>query len=198
MKALKKLFKENFLTGILVIGPLAVCYLVVKAVIDGADSFLQTSKWLPFQVPGFGFLISILIILAAGFFGRNFLGKYFFSLTGDVLSRVPVLGGVYKSIKQVFETLFINRAQHFSRVVLVSFPSHIGQTLAFVTSEEVPPEIQKMFPEPMLSVYLPTSPIPTNGFYVFIPKKDVRETTLNVEQAFKIIISLGLAKPHGH
>ncbi|MBK9294540.1 MAG: DUF502 domain-containing protein [Oligoflexia bacterium] len=198
MNLIKKLFKEYFLAGILVIGPLAVCFIVVKAVIDAADAFLQVNKWFPVDIPGLGVLVSVLIILGAGFLGKNFLGKYFISLTSDVVSKVPVLGGIYKSIKQIFETLFINREQHFRRVVLVTFPGQVSKTLAFVTSNEVPNEIKNLFSEPMLSLYIPTSPIPTNGFYVFMAKKDVQETSLTVEQAFKVIVSLGLANSNGH
>jgi uncharacterized membrane protein len=205
--SVKKLFKDYFLTGILFLGPLAIVLFVVKTVIEGADNILQTSRWLPVHVPGLGVLLSLAIILVAGFLGRNLLGRYVFSTASGMITHLPFLGGVYKSVKQVFETLFVNHEKHFSRVVLIPFPGPGGWTLAFVTSENAQPEIQKLYSEPMICLFLPTSPIPTNGYYVYFAKKDVKATSLKVDEAFKIIISLGLVTPdevktpelpHGH
>ncbi len=194
-KSTKKVFKDYFLAGILVLGPLTICYLVVRAIIEGADNALNTAGWMPVRIPGIGVLVALIIILFAGFLGRNLFGRYLFNATADVLGRVPILGNIYKSTRQVFQTLFVNQGNHFSRVVLIEFPSRIGWSLAFVTSEVVPIEVQKLFSEKLLSVYVPTTPIPTNGFYIYLAQKDVRDTELSVEQAFKIIVSLGLVVP---
>ncbi len=195
LNAFKKILQDYFLAGVLVLGPLAICYMVVKAVIEAADSALYTNHWMPVHIPGLGFLVSILLILFAGFLGRNILGRFIFGLASDGFSRIPILGSVYTSVKQILETLFVNQDKHFRRVVLVEFPQRAGWSLAFVTSEIIPDEIQKNFDQPMLSVFLPTTPIPTNGFYFFVARKDTKESSLSVEQAFKIIVSLGLVVP---
>jgi uncharacterized membrane protein len=143
--SIKKIFKDYFLSGVLFLGPLAIVFFVVKTVIEGADSILQTSKWLPVHIPGLGIVLALCIILVAGFLGKNLFGRYIFSVASEVVTHLPFLGSIYKSIKQVFQTLFVNHEKHFSRVVLVPFPSAQGWTIAFVTSEEVPLEIEKLF-----------------------------------------------------
>jgi uncharacterized membrane protein len=144
-----------------------------------------------------GFLLSLALIVFAGFLGRNILGRFVFGLASDLLGKIPILGTVYTSVKQILETLFVDQQKHFSRVVMVEFPREGHWSLAFVTSEVVPKEMQKDLNPSMISVFLPTTPIPTNGFYFFVEKSRVRETEISVQQAFKIIVSLGLASQSG-
>jgi uncharacterized membrane protein len=191
-QALKNIFKAYFLTGLLVLGPLAISYYVIKLIVDAADSTLATSKWAPINVPGFGLLIAIVIILFSGFLGKNVLGRYLFVGAGDVIRKIPVVGSIYSSTKQVFETLFDSEKRTFGRVVLVNYPHLESWSLAFVTSEEPPNKIENLFPEKVLSVYIPTTPNPTSGFYIFVPVSKTRPTSLTVDEAFKIIVSLGL------
>src|SRR5690348_4165827 len=110
----KKIFKDYFLAGILVLGPLAICYLVVKAIVEGADRALDTASWMPVHIPGLGMVLAVLIILFAGFLGRNLFGRYLFNVTSEILIRIPLLGNIYKSTRQVFQTLFVNHDGHFS------------------------------------------------------------------------------------
>src|SRR4051812_11044752 len=114
-KSTKRIFKDYFLAGILVLGPMAICYLVVKAIIEGADTALNTAIWMPVRIPGIGVLVALVIILFSGFLGRNLFGRYIFSATSQVLLRVPLLGNIYKSTSQIFQTLFVNHGDHFSR-----------------------------------------------------------------------------------
>ena len=194
---LKNIFKSYFVAGLLVLGPVVISLYFIQTVIQGTDSVLQTSKWFPFPIPGLGFLIALIIILLAGFLGKNVFGKFIFTTAGEVLTRIPVIGAVYSSMKQVFDTLLSDRHKSFGRVVLIPYPHETTWTLAFVTAEGVPSEIQNQFSETMVSVYVPTTPNPTSGFYLYVPEEKTKIVEMSVEQAFKTVVSLGLvqAKP---
>jgi uncharacterized membrane protein len=195
--SLKNIFKMYFITGLLVLGPLVISVYFIQTLIQGTDAVLQTSKWIPFQVPGAGVLLALIIILLAGFIGRNVFGKYIFSSAGEVLTHIPVIGTIYTSIQQVFDTLLGDRHKHFGRVVLIEYPHSGSWSMAFVTSDVVLPQIQKHFTEKMISVYVPTTPNPTSGFYLFVPEVKTKPCALTVEQAFKTIVSLGLVHGRG-
>lgn len=190
LATLKRIFRTYFLTGLLVLGPLVISGYIIKIIIETTDNILVTDRWLP--IPGLGFLIAIAIILLAGFLGKNVLGKYLFSGAGDLMIRIPVVGTIYSSTKQVFETLLGGQNKQFGRVVLINYPHAESWTLAFVTAENAPAEVQKLVKDPLLSVYVPTTPNPTSGFYMYIPKSKALATQINVDSAFKIIVSLGL------
>jgi uncharacterized membrane protein len=191
-KRLKNIFKAYFVAGLLVLGPLVISVYFIQTVIQGTDAILQTSKWFPFPIPGLGVAIAIIIILIAGFLGRNVFGKFIFTTAGDVFTHIPVIGTIYSSIQQVFDTLLGDRQQHFGRVVLIEYPHSESWTLAFVTSDEVFSEVQKEFQEKMISVYVPTTPNPTSGFYLFVKESKTKPCALTVQQAFKVIVSLGI------
>jgi uncharacterized membrane protein len=190
VNGLKRIFKSYFLTGLLVLGPLVISGFIVKVIIETTDNILVTDKWLP--IPGLGILAALVIILFAGFLGKKVLGKYLFTGAGDILIKIPIIGAIYSSSKQVFEAILGGQQKKFGRVVLINYPHEKSWTLAFVTAEEVPSEVQKLVSEPLLSVYVPTTPNPTSGFYMYIPKSKALETHMEVDDAFKTILSLGL------
>jgi uncharacterized membrane protein len=190
ISGLKRIFKSYFLTGLLVLGPLVISGFIIKVIIETTDNILVTDKWLP--IPGLGILAALVIILFAGFLGKNVLGKYLFTGAGDILIKIPIIGAIYSSSKQVFEAILGGQQKKFGRVVLINYPHEHSWTLAFVTSETVPTEVQKLVSDPLLSVYVPTTPNPTSGFYMYIPKSKAFETDMEVDDAFKTILSLGL------
>jgi uncharacterized membrane protein len=167
--------------------------LLVKSIAQFADTALQTSTWLPFTIPGLGLVVSLVIILLAGFLGRNLFGRYIFKYSHEFLTRVPVFGPLYNSIAQVFETILSNKNRSFSRAVLVPYPSDKTWALAFVTSENAPDEIQKLSADKLICVFVPTTPNPTSGFYLYVPEKNAKPTHYTVEQALKIVVTLGMA-----
>ena len=195
MNAIKRIFKSYFLTGLLVLGPLVISGYIIKAIIETADTALNTANWLPFPIPGLGIVLALGIILLAGFLGRNVIGRFVFSSAGEIIGRVPVIGGIYSSTKQVFEALLGNKNRHFGRVVLVEYPHSQSWTLAFVTAEEAPKEIQAVSKNSLISVYVPTTPNPTSGFFLFVPRDRTVETSMTVDAGFKLILSLGIV--HG-
>src|SRR5271155_3499150 len=103
INGLKRIFKSYFLTGLLVLGPLVVSGFIIMVIIETTDNILVTDKWLP--IPGLGILAALVIILLAGFLGKNVLGKYLFSGAGDILIKIPIIGAIYSSSKQVFEAI---------------------------------------------------------------------------------------------
>ena len=193
--ALKRIFKSYFIAGLLLLGPLVISIYVLRVIIQAADSTLRTSQWLPVPIPGLGVLIGVCLILVAGFVGKNYLGRILFSSAGELFSRIPLVGAVYSSTRQVFETLLGSSNRQFGRVVIIPYPNDFSWTLAFVTAENLSPEIQSKFSEKMISVYVPTTPVPTAGFYLYVPTTKTISTSMSVDDAFKIIISIGLAQP---
>jgi len=198
-QGLKQIFKSYFVTGLLVLVPLFVSVRIVTWVIRTTDEMVATSAWMPFYIPGLGLVFAIVVILLAGFIGRNVVGRYLFNSTGEILNRIPVVGAIYSSTRQLMETVLGGSQKNkFGRVVLVEYPHPGSQTIAFVTSETVPQEILGFFPEPFLSVYVPTTPNPISGFYLYVPASKAKQVPMSVEEAFKLVVSLGLVPPrHG-
>jgi uncharacterized membrane protein len=184
-QTIKSLFKSYFVAGLLVLVPLVVSVWVLRAVISSTDEMLDTSSWLGFNIPGLGLVTSIVIILVAGFIGRNVVGKYLFSSTGEILSRLPLVGTIYSSTRQMMETLVGGSHKKFGRVVLIDYPSSSSKTIAFVTSEEVPKEVSSKLKENHLTVFVPTTPNPISGFYLYVPSSQAVTVDLTVDEAFK-------------
>src|ERR1700677_4364720 len=113
LTAIKRIFRSYFLTGLLVLGPLVISGYIIKIIIEATDSVLVTDRWLP--IPGLGVIVALIIILIAGFLGKNVLGRYLFTGAGDVMVRIPIIGTIYSSTKQVFETLFGGTNKQFGR-----------------------------------------------------------------------------------
>lgn len=196
-KSIKRIFKNYFITGLIILGPLVISFWFLAFVVRSADRLIDTSGWLPFSIPGQGILVAVGLILTVGFLGRNFLGRFFFGSVGDVLAYVPVLGTVYKSMKQIFDSLLGERSKQFGKVVLVNFPTDSSWVLAFMTKAGTPPEVAQHFDEPMISVFMPTTPNPTSGYFMYVPKSKSRETDISVDTAFKYIVSMGLLEQDG-
>ncbi len=197
LNAIKNFFKLYFIAGLLVLGPLVISVWLVKFIVQSTDEALLTSQWLPFPIPGLGVVAAMAIILIAGFLGRNVLGRWIFAGTGEVFAHIPVIGTIYSSSKQVFESLLGDHHKNFGRVVLIQYPHPGTYTLAFVTSENVPTKVQKLVAEKLISVYVPTTPNPTSGFYLYVPQAQAKPTDMRVEEAFKVIVSLGMVKQKG-
>jgi uncharacterized membrane protein len=195
-QGLKQIFKSYFVTGLLVLVPLFVSVRIFTWVIRSTDEMLATAQWMPYYVPGLGLLLALAIILIAGFIGRNVVGRYLFNSTGEIINHIPFVGTIYSSTRQLMETVLGGSTKNkFGRVVLVEYPHPGAQTIAFVTSESVPQEVAHFFSEPHLSVYIPTTPNPISGFYLYVPVAKARQVSMSVEEAFKLVVSLGLVPP---
>lgn len=188
-------------TGILVTAPVAITlYLAVKFVLwmDVLVNKLLPPQYkfdnMPYTIPGLGLVVGVLFLIVVGMFAAGFLGRFFIKLGEWIVYKVPLVSSVYSVLKQVFETFFSSKTQAFSKVVMLEYPRKGIWILGFVSSD-LQGEIKNKCSDDMLSVFIPTTPNPTSGFLIFVPKKDCIEMDMTVEQGLKFVISGGLVEP---
>ena len=194
-----------FFTGLVVFGPLGLTVYVgwwLVSLIDNwvrplAPSALWPDNYLPVRVPGFGVVIALVGITFLGFLAANIAGRSLVGAGEAMLDRTPVLRSVYKSLKQIFETIFREGGTQFRKVGLVEYPAKGQWSIVFISSE--PPRViaEALGAEPMISVFLPCTPNPTTGFYFFVPTRDIVELPMTPDDAAKLIMSCGLIQPDG-
>lgn len=192
-----------FFTGLVIFGPVALTLYVAWWAIDTVDGwvrpFAPSSIWpdtyLPFHVPGFGVIIAAVGLTLLGFFAANFAGRTLVSLGEGMLDRTPIVRSLYKSLKQIFTTVFSQSSEQFRKVGLVEFPVKGTYSIVFLSSEP-PAEMSGRIPgKPMTSVFLPCSPNPTTGFYFYVPTDEIIELPYTPEEAVKLVMSAGLIQP---
>ena len=196
--------KKYFITGLLIWIPLVITIWVLKTVVDVLDQSLllmpaswQTENWLGIHIPGLGSLLTLLIILITGVFATNFFGAQLIELWHEVLHRIPVVNSIYSSVKQISDTLFSSSGQAFRKALLVQWPHEGAWTIAFLTGTPGGDVVNHVPPD-CLSVYVPTTPNPTGGYFVIVKRSDVIELDMTVDQALKYIISMGVVPPGGN
>jgi uncharacterized membrane protein len=194
-----------FFTGLVIFGPVAVTIYIAWWFIDTVDNWIKPlvparfwpDSYLPFHVPGFGVIIAIFGLTLLGFLAANIAGRTLVSIGEALLDRTPVVRGIYKSVKQIFETVFSQSGTQFRKVGLVEFPFKGSWSIVFITSDPAPAVAGVLPPGEMTSVFLPCTPNPTTGFYFFLPASDVIELAMTPEDAVKLIISAGVVQPEG-
>ena len=193
--------RKSLITGLLIWIPLVITLWVLKIIVDALDQSLlllpesaRTENWLGIHIPGLGAILTIAIVFATGVFAQNFFGARLLALWNEVLKRIPVVNSIYSSVKQISDTVFSSSGQAFRKALLVQWP-HAGMwTIAFQTG--VPGgEVPAHLPADCLSVYVPTTPNPTGGYFVIVRRADVIELEMTVDQALKYIISMGVVPP---
>lgn len=195
------MFKRYLITGLLVLVPLVITIWVLKTLLGTMDQtlLLLPSAWRPeavfgTYVPGLGALMTVLIVLVTGMVATNFFGKRILQFWEGLLARVPVVKSIYYSVKQVSDTLFSDSGQAFRKALLVQYPRQGCWTIAFMTGQpggDVANHLQGEY----ISVYVPTTPNPTSGFFLMMPRADVIELDMSVDDALKYIISMGVVIP---
>ena len=193
--------KKYFITGLLVLVPLFITVWVLSSIIGIMDQslFLLPESWRPkallgHEMVGLGAVLTVLIILFTGVIATNFFGKQLINLWEAMLARVPVVKSIYASVKQVSDTLFSDSGNAFRHAVLVQFPRQGTWTIAFITGQpggDIVNHLQGDF----VSVYVPTTPNPTGGYFLMMPRADVIELDMSVDEALKYIISMGVVAP---
>lgn len=203
----KQDLKNDLIAGLLVIIPLATTiWLTVTIAIWVIDFLTQIPKQLnPFEglnpllinVLNFvvGFTVPLLSILLIGLMARNIAGKWLLDFGERFLQAIPLAGQIYKTLKQLLETLLKDTNSKFRRVILIEYPRPGMWAIGFVTGN-VSSDIQAQMSETMLSVFIPTTPNPTTGWYAVVPEKDVVNLSMSIEEAFKILISGGIVSPN--
>ncbi|HEX2197886.1 MAG TPA: DUF502 domain-containing protein [Burkholderiales bacterium] len=196
--------KKYLITGLLIWIPLVITLWVLKAIVDLLDQSLlllpasvHTENWLGVHIPGLGAILTIVIVFVTGVFATNFFGAQLVEIWHDILHRIPVVNSIYSSVKQISDTLFSSSGQAFRKALLVQWPRAGMWTIAFLTGTPGG-GVARYLPDDCLSVYVPTTPNPTGGYFVIVQRKDVIELDMTVDQALKYIISMGVVPPLEH
>ncbi len=196
MRRLGKLLKNEMVTGLVLLAPIAGTAYLIAWIIRSVDGVLPDA-WRPRlfgePIPGVGVLLVLLLALTVGIFAHNYVGRRLVGGLDRVLSALPLFGGTYGLIKQVFESVFSQGADSFNRTVLVEYPRAGSYAIAFVTSSHVS-HIKSATGQELMSVFVPTTPNPTSGFYLLVERSLVRDLDMSVQQAFKLVITMGIAR----
>jgi uncharacterized membrane protein len=181
--------------------PLAASFWVVSTLMKWMDKSLlvvpaayRPDELLGFHIPGLGVLLTLLIVLITGMIAANFFGRELVKLWERLVLKIPLVRSVYSSVKQLLETMFADSGESFRKVVLVEFPRPGIWALGFLTGSDQG-EAQKMTGHDVLNVYVPTTPNPTGGYFVMIPRDDVKELKMSVDDGLKMLLSMGAVVP---
>ena len=196
-----KRLRRYIVAGILVWLPLGVTIFLVRVLIGLLDRTMvlipqryQPEEFLGFAIPGLGILLTIIVLLITGVLAANIVGRSMVGLWESMLERIPVVRSVYSAAKNFAEIVFSDSSQSFKKVLLIEYPRKGLYSLAFQTSSQLG-EVQGRTGEKVICTFVPTTPNPTSGFIIIVPSKDVIELDMDVDEALKMIISLGVVVP---
>ncbi len=198
---MRKGLKRYFITGLLVVVPVYLTVYVLTLIVGFMDNVfnilpkaLRPDTYLPFHVPGQGIVFTLIAVMVVGVITTNFFGKKIFEFSERLLLKVPILRIVYNATKQFLETFLSSDHEGFRKVVLVEFPRKGLYSLGFVTGR-TRGEIKRKTHEAGISVFMPTAPNPTSGYYVVVKEEDIVPLDMSVEDAFKIVMTGGMVIP---
>ncbi len=193
--------RRYLIAGLLVWLPIVVTVLILKFLIDVVDQSLlllpemaQPETLIGFRIPGLGFLLSGVVLLLTGMVVTNLLGRNMVKVWESLLARIPVVRAIYSASKQLTETLFSGSGKSFRKVVLVRYPHPGLWTLAFLTGDGVP-EANRKTGRDLVNIFVPTTPNPTSGFFLMVPREDMVELDMPVDVGIKLILSAGAVAP---
>ena len=193
--------KKYFVTGLLIWIPLVITLMVLAWIVNTLDQILliapaavRPDALLGFHLPGVGVLVTLLLILITGLAAANFVGQRLVGFWESLLSRIPVVKSIYYSVKQVSDTLLSSNGQAFRKALLIQYPHQGIWTIAFQTGKPGG-DAARHLGDDFVSVYVPTTPNPTSGFFLMLPRKDAIELDMSVDDALKYIISMGVVAP---
>ncbi|MCH8188188.1 MAG: DUF502 domain-containing protein [Proteobacteria bacterium] len=197
---LARRLRNYFLTGIVVIGPIGLTIwltLQIVGLIDNTVRALVPARYenlLSSGIPGLGVVISVVGLMLVGFITANFLGRTLIGYGEQLVDRMPVVRSIYGALKQIFETVLAQSSTSFREVVLVEYPRKGLWAMGFVTGE-TKGEVQELTEADVVNIFLPTTPNPTSGFLLFVPRRDLVSLQMTVEEGIKLVISGGLVTP---
>jgi uncharacterized membrane protein len=197
--------RNYFLTGLVVAGPVAITAWLIWSFVTWVDGFVRPlipptyrpETYLPWPIPGTGLIIAIFALTLLGFLTANLVGRTLVDLGDRLLNRMPIVRPIYKTMKQIFESLFSKSGSSFRKVALVEFPAKGMWSLVFI-SQPPPNDIAARLPEhdnEYVSVFLPCTPNPTTGFFFYVQRKELIEIEMSVENAMSVLISAGMVQP---
>ncbi|SKA37834.1 DUF502 domain-containing protein [Consotaella salsifontis] len=194
--------RNYFLTGFVILAPLAITLWLTWSFVQWVDGWVtpyipgryNPNTYLPFPLPGFGLLVALVMITLVGFLAANLIGRTILNWGERLLGRMPLVRTIYTSLKQIFETVLSDRSSSFQMAGLIEYPRPGLWSLVFIATN-ARGEIASIFAEDGIeayAVFLPTTPNPTSGYLLYVPKTDVKVLTMSIEEAAKLIISAGL------
>ena len=193
--------KKYFITGLLIWVPLAITAWVLSLIVRSMDQSLlllpqaiHPEHLLGIYIPGLGALLTLLVVFLTGLVATNIVGQKMVRFWEGVLARIPVVKSIYYSVKQVSDTLFSGSGVAFRKVLLVRYPHPEAWSVAFQTGHPAR-DVADMLPDEHVGVFIPTTPSPVNGFFFFVKRSDVIELDMNVDEALKYIVSMGVVAP---
>lgn len=196
-----RFLRRYLITGLLIWVPILVTFFTIKfliQVIDNSTDFLP-KNWQPahivgMDIPGIGLIFALIIIWLTGLLATNYFGYRLIRLWDAFINRLPLIRVIYSSVKQVMDTLFSSKSNAFRRVLLVEYPRRGLWSIAFQTSEFCE-AVEEQTQKPMVSIFVPTTPNPTSGFFMLLPEDQVVVLNMTVDEALRMIISLGVVQP---
>lgn len=193
--------RKYFVTGLLILVPLAITLWVLNLIISTMDQslLLLPERWQPkavfgFNIPGLGTILTLVVVFLTGLLTRNFIGKQVVHAWEMLLTRIPIVSSIYSSVKQVSDTLFSSSGNAFRKAVLVQYPRQGAWTIAFLTGTPGG-DVKNHLAGDYVSIYVPTTPNPTSGFFLMVPRSEVIELNMSVDAALKYIVSMGVVAP---
>lgn len=200
--SLSQRLRAYMFAGILVTAPIFITFYLAWLFVTFVDSKINPlipaqynpENYLPFAVPGLGLLILIIALMLVGALTAGFFGRLWMRLSERILSQMPVIRNVYSAVKQILETVLAQQSNAFREAVLIEYPRRGMWAIGFLTGS-TKGEVQNLTEEECINVFLPTTPNPTSGFLLFVPKKDIVPLTMSVEDAIKMVISGGIVTP---
>ncbi|MGY8976270.1 MAG: DUF502 domain-containing protein [Alphaproteobacteria bacterium] len=194
--------RSYFLTGVIITAPVGLTFYVAILFIGFVDSRVRNiipekyhyDNLLPIEIPGIGLLFVFILLTFIGFLTAGLIGRFIIKLGERIISRLPIIRSVYGALKQIFESVLASSSKSFREVVLIEYPRKGVWAIGFITGD-TKGEVQNATKENMVNVFLPTTPNPTSGFLLFVPRKDVIILDMNVEEGIKMVISGGIVTP---
>ena len=194
--------RAYFLTGVIVTAPLGITFFLVWEFITFLDTKVagllpdryNPETYLPFSLPGLGLLIMLAFLTFVGMFTAGLAGRTLVRIGERLLSRMPIVRSLYATLKQIFETVLAHSSRSFREVVLIEYPRRGIGAIGFVTGP-TRGEVQQRAEEELVNVFLPTTPNPTSGFLLFVPRKDLIPLDMTIEEGIKMVISGGIVAP---
>jgi len=194
--------RAYFFAGILIVAPISITFYLAWLFITFVDgkvtplipAHYNPETYLPFAVPGLGLLILILGLTLVGALTAGFMGRIWVRFSERMLARMPVIRNIYSAVKQIFETVLADQSSAFREAVLIEYPRRGMWAIGFITGR-TKGEVQNITEDECINVFLPTTPNPTSGFLLFVPKPDIIPLSMSVEEAIKMVISGGIITP---
>jgi uncharacterized membrane protein len=193
--------RKYLVTGLLIWIPLVITLWVLNLIVTTMDQtlYLLPEQWHPHaffgrDIPGVGLVLTVLIVLVTGLLARNFIGERLVVYWERLLGRIPIVRSIYSSVKQVSDTILSPNGQAFRRALLVQYPRSGVWTIAFQTGTPAS-EVRRHISAELVAVYVPTTPNPTSGFFLMVPRAETIDLDMSVDEALKYVVSMGVVAP---